>query len=231
MNCPWWLSRQLPMSSSVLLMASTVAMAYVPSCERTSRGWGSLSLMQPMALVPWKSSMSRSKRVRNGAFSMEWIWRWKPRSWSSTTMPARRVPDASDSQRQRTRPAPRLGGMPRQRIRPRAFLSNSCPTALFASPGWPRRSPRGLAQGPGTLMCKPLTYSLCAVYDHSCASHCLLAAMWSKTCMKSTRKSARKLSEARRSPERACQVAFPAPRRRCRRARFCVRLRVPISGG
>ena len=92
MNCPWWLSRQLPMSSSVLLMASTVAMAYVPSCERTSRGWGSLSLMQPMALVPWKSSMSRSKRVRNGAFSMEWIWRWKPRSWSSTTMPARRVP-------------------------------------------------------------------------------------------------------------------------------------------
>ena len=73
-------------------MAPMVVMAKVPRCERTSNGWGSRSLMQPMPLVPWNSSMSFSKRVLNGAFSMEWIWRWKPASRSSMTMPARRVP-------------------------------------------------------------------------------------------------------------------------------------------
>ena len=46
-------------------------------CERTSSGCGSVSLMQPMPLQPWKPCRSSSKRVRNGVFSIEWISRWK----------------------------------------------------------------------------------------------------------------------------------------------------------
>ena len=80
------------MSSSALLMTPTVVMAKVPWWERTSRGWGSVSLMQPMPLVPWKRSRSLSKRERNGVFSMEWISFWNPPVPSQITMPARRVP-------------------------------------------------------------------------------------------------------------------------------------------
>ena len=46
--------------------------------ERMSRGWGSVSLMQPMPHVPWNVARSSSNLVRNGVFSMEWISRWKP---------------------------------------------------------------------------------------------------------------------------------------------------------
>ena len=69
-------------SSSALLMAPTVVTANVPRCERTSKGCGSVSLMQPMPLPPWKPGRSSSKRVRNGVFSMEWISRWNPSSAS-----------------------------------------------------------------------------------------------------------------------------------------------------
>ena len=73
-------------------MAPTVVMPNVPRCERTSSGCGSVSLMQPMPLMPLNPGRSSSKRVRNGVFSMEWISRWKPTSSSWKIMPARRVP-------------------------------------------------------------------------------------------------------------------------------------------
>ena len=78
--------------SSALLIAQTVVIAKVPKCERTSKGCGSVSLMHPMPLVPWKLSRSSSNFVRNGVFSIEWISRWNPSSISWIIMPARRVP-------------------------------------------------------------------------------------------------------------------------------------------
>ena len=70
MNCtPSPLKRST--SSSALPMQPTVAMAKVPKRERTMSGWGSESLMQPMADFPWKSARSFSNRVRKGVFSME----------------------------------------------------------------------------------------------------------------------------------------------------------------
>ena len=57
--------------SSALLIAQTVVIAKVPKCERTSKGCGSVSLMHPMPLVPWKLSRSSSNFVRNGVFSIE----------------------------------------------------------------------------------------------------------------------------------------------------------------
>ena len=92
MNWLAWSEKYSSTSCSALLIAPMVVMANTPRWERMSSGWGSASLMQPMALVPWKWSSSFSKRVRNGAFSMEWIWRWNPAAWSRTTMPARLVP-------------------------------------------------------------------------------------------------------------------------------------------
>ena len=55
---------------SMLLMRPTVVMANVPRWERTTRGWGSVSEMQPMPLVPLISSTSCSNFVRKGEFSM-----------------------------------------------------------------------------------------------------------------------------------------------------------------
>ena len=52
-------------------MAPMVVIANVPRCERTSSGCGSASEMHPMALVPWKRTMSSSNFVRNGVFSIE----------------------------------------------------------------------------------------------------------------------------------------------------------------
>ena len=49
-----WSEKYRSTSSSALLMMPTVVMAYSPRWERTSRGWGSVSLMQPMPLQPVK---------------------------------------------------------------------------------------------------------------------------------------------------------------------------------
>ena len=93
MNCRPPLAKFFSTSSSALLMAPTVVMPNVPRCERTSSGCGSVSLMQPMPLQPWKPCRSSSKRVRNGVFSIEWISRWKhPSSASWKIMPAHFVP-------------------------------------------------------------------------------------------------------------------------------------------
>ena len=73
-------------------MAPMVVIAKVPKCERTSSGCGSASEMHPMALVPWKRTMSSSNFVRNGVFSMEWICRWNPSFSSWMSIPPRRVP-------------------------------------------------------------------------------------------------------------------------------------------
>ena len=73
-------------------MAPTVTMAKVPRWERTSRGWGSLSLMQPMPQQPRNEAASCSNLVRKGVSVMEWICRWQPALASQTAMPALRVP-------------------------------------------------------------------------------------------------------------------------------------------
>ena len=78
MNWRFPLSKQDFMSSSALLTALTVVRANVPRWERTRRGCGSVSLMQPMPLVPWNPGRSFSNLVRNGVFAMEWISRWNP---------------------------------------------------------------------------------------------------------------------------------------------------------
>ena len=90
----WWSppSKHALTSSSALLMALTVVSANTPMRERMSRGWGSVSLMQPMPHVPWNVARSSSNLVRNGVFSMEWISRWNPSCSSRSTMPARLVP-------------------------------------------------------------------------------------------------------------------------------------------
>ena len=67
-------------SASMLLMRPTVVMAKLPRWLRTISGCGSVSEMQPMPSGPFISSTSRSNFVRNGAFSMLWIARWKPSS-------------------------------------------------------------------------------------------------------------------------------------------------------
>ena len=71
MNCASWSSKYSSTKASALLMAPMVVIANVPRCERTSSGWGSASEMHPMALVPWKRTMSSSNFVRNGVFSIE----------------------------------------------------------------------------------------------------------------------------------------------------------------
>ncbi len=52
MNWWPWSEKYRSTSSSALLMMPTVVMAYSPRWERTSRGWGSVSLMQPMPEQP-----------------------------------------------------------------------------------------------------------------------------------------------------------------------------------
>ena len=92
MNWWPWSEKYRWISSSELLMIPTVVMAYSPRWDRTSRGWGSVSLIQPMPLHPWKSVRSFSNFVRNGVFSMEWICRWNPSFSSWMSIPPRRVP-------------------------------------------------------------------------------------------------------------------------------------------
>jgi len=55
---------------SAFWMMPTVEMAYSPRWERISRGWGSVSLMQPMPACPWKEGRSFSNFVRKGVFSI-----------------------------------------------------------------------------------------------------------------------------------------------------------------
>ena len=57
-------------SSSALLIMPMVLMAYLPNRETIKRGWGSVSLMQPIAALPLISVRTRSNLVRKGAFSM-----------------------------------------------------------------------------------------------------------------------------------------------------------------
>ena len=71
MNCLPPSAKKSSISWSALWMAPTVVMPNTPRCERTSSGCGSVSLMQPMPLAPWKSARSPSNFVRNGEFSME----------------------------------------------------------------------------------------------------------------------------------------------------------------
>ena len=55
-------------------MTPTNASAQVPHADRISSGWGSVSLIIPIAAVPSISSRMPSNWVRKGAFWMLWIF-------------------------------------------------------------------------------------------------------------------------------------------------------------
>ncbi len=90
-NCTRRVAYISAMSVSMLAMRPTVTIAYVPRCEATISGWGSVSEMTPRPEQPANLAKSFSNFDLNGAFCMLWIARWNPFSFA-TTMPPRCVP-------------------------------------------------------------------------------------------------------------------------------------------